>query len=51
MGSASELEYQLILSLDLKYIKEDQYNIINTELIQTKKMLNAFIKKINERIN
>ena len=51
MGSASELEYQLILSLDLKYIEEDQYKTINTELIQAKKMLNAFIKKINERIN
>lgn len=46
MGSASELEYQLILSHDLDYIPADQYRETNAELIEIKRMLNAFIQKL-----
>ena len=45
MGSASELDYQLILSRDLAYLSLDAYETINTELVEIKKMLNAFIQK------
>jgi len=46
MGSASELEYQLILASDLEYIPRDTYEKTNAELIEIKRMLNAFIQKV-----
>jgi len=46
MGSASELEYHLILSRDLEYLKSEVYNALNEELLKLKKMLNIFIKKV-----
>jgi len=45
MGSASEVEYQLQLSKDLGYLNSNDYSKLNAELIETKKMLNAFIQK------
>lgn len=46
MGSASELEYQLLLCYDLKYISEETYLILEKKLVELKKMLNAFIQKL-----
>ena len=46
MGSASELEYQLILANDLKFLNQDTYEEINPEVIRVKKMLATFIKKL-----
>jgi len=46
MGSASELEYQLILAYDLQYITQDAYEKTNAELTEIKRMLNAFIQKL-----
>jgi four helix bundle protein len=46
MGSASELEYQLILTYDLQYIPQRTYEMINGELTEIKRMLNAFIQKL-----
>jgi four helix bundle protein len=46
MGSASELEYQLILASDLQYITQDTYEKTNAELTEIKRMLNAFIQKL-----
>ena len=46
MGSASELEYQLILAYDLQYITQDTYEKTNAELTEIKRMLNAFIQKL-----
>jgi four helix bundle protein len=46
MGSASELEYHLLLSHDLSYIDHQQYQKLNTQLIEVKKMLAPFIKKL-----
>ncbi len=42
-GSLNELETQLYLSFDLKYISEDNLHIILDELITCKKLLNGFI--------
>ena len=50
MGSASELEYQLILAKDLKYIQQDKHQPIMENLIASKKMLNTFQKKVRIRI-
>ncbi|MDF9797416.1 four helix bundle protein [Catalinimonas alkaloidigena] len=49
MGSASELEYQLLLAKDLGYLPLAAYEILCEELVVAKKMLNIFIKKIKKR--
>lgn len=46
MGSASELEYQLLLAYDLKFLKQDSYQQLNSSLNEVQRMLNAFIKKL-----
>ncbi|MGB3778330.1 MAG: four helix bundle protein [Tunicatimonas sp.] len=50
MGSASELEYQLLLSKNLEYIDQDEYETIVEKLITAKKMLNTFLQKVRARI-
>jgi len=46
MGSASELEYQLILSHDLIYLSEESFRALEDEVTQLKKMLVVFVRKI-----
>ncbi len=46
-GSANELEYQIILSIDLKYIDDTIGNPILTQIEEVKKMLNGLISKLN----
>ena len=49
MGSASELEYQLILSRDLAYLSSEEYETTQTDLVAIKKMLNAFIQELRAK--
>jgi four helix bundle protein len=46
MGSASELEYLLLLARDLNYLPENSHQILNTDLTEVRRMLNAFIQKL-----
>lgn len=46
MGSSSELEYLLLLAHDLGYLKEDSYQSMQKDLVETRKMLNAFIQRL-----
>jgi four helix bundle protein len=46
MGSASELEYEFLLAFDLSYLSESQYQVLNKDLIEVKRMLNTFIRKL-----
>lgn len=46
MGSGSELEYQLILAHDLGYLTEADFRRFSAELIEIKRMLNAFLQKL-----
>jgi four helix bundle protein len=46
MGSASELEYHLLLARDLGYMDEKSYNQLNTDTIEIKKMLSSFINRL-----
>ena len=46
MGSASELEYQLILVKDLGYIDMETFTILATKTLEVKRMLGAYISKI-----
>ena len=46
MGSASELEYQILLSRDLNYITENVFEELSSKTIEVKKMLTSLIKKL-----
>jgi four helix bundle protein len=46
MGSASELEYHLLLARDLNFLKDTEYEPLQAELIEVKRMLTSFIKKL-----
>lgn len=47
MGSASELEYHLILAHDLAYLKDRDYKHLSSHIIEIKRMLTGLIKSIN----
>jgi four helix bundle protein len=49
MGSASELEYQLILARDLDYAAKSECDALEEELLRSKRRLNALIRKIRDR--
>lgn len=46
MGSASELEYQLLLSPELGFMGTDSYAGRNAEVSEVKRMLAPFIKRL-----
>jgi four helix bundle protein len=46
MGSACELEYHLLLALDLELIQEKDYKQMNKDLVEVKTMLTVFIRKL-----
>jgi len=45
-GSASELEYHFLLARDLKFITDDNYETLNSAVIEVKRMLASLIVKI-----
>ena len=49
MGSSSELEYLLMLIHDLNYLTGNQYNQLQDNLVEVRKMLNAFIQKLKAK--
>lgn len=46
IGSASELEYHLLLSHDLKLLKTSDYQLLESEVVDVKRMLTSFIQKL-----
>jgi len=50
LGSTNEIDYQYLLSKDLFYISEDEYNIIQPEIGEIKAMLISLITKIRQAI-
>jgi four helix bundle protein len=46
MGSASELEYHLLLAHDLGFLSPSEYRELEIEVIGVKKMLVGFIQKL-----
>ncbi|MEO6062879.1 MAG: four helix bundle protein [Thermoflexales bacterium] len=46
LGSAAELEYQLLLAKDLTYITENTLLGLNSQLQEVRKMLIGFIKAL-----
>lgn len=49
MGSASELEYRLLLARDLKLIDPDQYEELEQKTIEVKRMLATLITRLTAR--
>ncbi|MHC1738560.1 MAG: four helix bundle protein [Ignavibacteriaceae bacterium] len=49
LGSASEIETQLIIALNLNFISEDMFNELNLENMEIKKMLSGLIKSIKNK--
>jgi four helix bundle protein len=50
MGSASELEYQLILARDLNMIQVDIFSQHCNDLEEIKRMLGTYIRKIRAAV-
>ena len=46
MGSLYELEYQLLLARDLKYLDEKVYSTLNNSLAEIRKMMVSLIRKL-----
>jgi four helix bundle protein len=48
MGSASELEYHLLLSRDLKFLDMELHGSLNCRVEEVKRMLSSLIRKVDE---
>ena len=46
MGSASELEYEVLLAHDLAMLKFAEYEALSTEVTEVKRMLASLIQKL-----
>lgn len=45
-GSASELEYHILLARDLKFLEQPTYESLNSSVIEVKRMLSALARKV-----
>ena len=46
MGSASELEYQLLLAHHLEYLQNPDYEKLSTQAVEVKRMLSSLMQKV-----
>ena len=46
MGSASELEYQLLLAHDLTYLQNPEYERLSARAVEVKRMLSSLMQKV-----
>ena len=46
-GSASELDYELLLARDLRYLSEQTYISLYEDLSRVRKMMSALLKKVD----
>jgi len=49
MGSASELEYLIFLSFELKYLADENFKTISNEIINIKKMIASLLKTLRAK--
>jgi four helix bundle protein len=50
MGSASELDYHLLLSRDLGFMAAGEFTSASAALIEVRKMLTSFLNSVEEQI-
>jgi len=48
MGSASEVEYQLLLARDLGYIDETETAVLSARAVEVKRMLGGLIRRLSK---
>ncbi len=48
MGSASEVEYLLLLAQDLRYLKPNEHSRLHIQTIEVKRMLASFLTKLRK---
>ena len=48
MGSASELEYFLLLARDLRFLEDTGYQSLARDVIEVKQMLTSLIQRVRE---
>ena len=46
-GSASELEYQILLAQDLKLIQPNEYETLTQQTVEIKRMLTVLVQKLS----
>jgi four helix bundle protein len=46
MGSASEVEYQLLLAHDLDYLRHPAYEQLVVQVVEVKRMLSSLMQKV-----
>ena len=51
MGSASELEYELLLAHELQWLEDQTYQRLQTNLTEIRRMLNTFIQRLKSEPN
>ena len=51
MGSASELDYHLLLCRDLGFMSSDDFNNRAAQLTEVRKMLTSFLSSVEEQID
>jgi four helix bundle protein len=47
LGSASEVEYHILLSHELGYLDKNQYESLSGNATELKRMLTSFIQKLS----
>ncbi|MDD3498263.1 MAG: four helix bundle protein [Candidatus Moranbacteria bacterium] len=50
LGSVTELQNQLLLSKDLKYIKDEDFQVCAEKSVRAHKLINGLIKSNNKRV-
>lgn len=50
MGSASELDYHLLLCRDLGFMNEGDFARISSDLTEVRKMLTSFLNRVEKQI-
>ena len=49
LGSASELEYEILLSRDLGYLDNQFHDDLSAQVMETKRMLTGFLQYVNRQ--
>lgn len=47
MGSASELEYQLLLARDLGWLHAEDYDVLHEAACRTRRLLNGLLRRLH----
>ena len=48
LGSASELEYQILLAHDLNYLRNPEYERLTAQVVEVKKMLSSLMQTVKD---